>query len=556
MKARAQCGTGRTVDGDAEPIPQLLQALSVRRHLGGWLILAFRTSSRLFGALPCLLFACAAPSIALLATAQTSADGPRILPHVTIAGLDVGGLTASEAVEVLSTQVADELSREITLRAPDHEFAITLRDLGGRADLEDAVARALDVGRGQTVPTALREAVDTILGSFEVDLPIILEPARARTITEGLLSDVRREPRDARATVANGELVIEPHIVGVEPDVQATTEALIEAAHRGDPEVTISVREILPEVLTSSLEDLVLLASFTTHFSTGQVNRATNIRIGSALIDGAVVPRRGHLLGEPDHRASDLRQGLPRRARLQRPERHIRHRWWCMPDLNHHLQCGIGGGPQGRDGTNTPAGPLRSPGARFATIDYGSADFRFQNTTGGPIIVRTTIDGDYLTCALLGRKSSATSGPRRRLLARSAGQPAAGWAGGDGGALTRGAPRYRACCGIVGRSRRGGQQLRCCAACPMLVRTASASGLRLPGGRHASHETVLGSIVAALALLVTTASPTWASEDLLRAARPLPLPPRQPGRELCALPSRRGGRSAERLRQGRPIRRF
>jgi len=235
MKARAQCGTGRTVDGDAEPIPQLLQALSVRRHLGGWLILAFRTSSRLFGALPCLLFACAAPSIALLATAQTSADGPRILPHVTIAGLDVGGLTASEAVEVLSTQVADELSREITLRAPDHEFAITLRDLGGRADLEDAVARALDVGRGQTVPTALREAVDSILGSFEVDLPIVLEPARARTITEGLLSDVRREPRDARATVANGELVIEPHIVGVEPDVQATTEALIEAAHRGDP---------------------------------------------------------------------------------------------------------------------------------------------------------------------------------------------------------------------------------------------------------------------------------------------------------------------------------
>lgn len=405
--------------------------------------MAFRTSSRLFSALPCLLFACAAPSIALLATAQTSADGPRILPHVTIAGLDVGGLTASEAVEVLSTQVADELSREITLRAPDHEFAITLRDLGGRADLEDAVARALDVGRGQTVPTALREAVDSILGSFEVDLPIILDPARARTITEGLLSDVRREPRDARATVANGELVIEPHIVGVEPDVQATTEALIEAAHRGDPEVTISVRETLPEVLTSSLEDLVLLASFTTHFSTGQVNRATNIRIGSALIDGAVVPAGAifsvnqttgprtsdkGFLAAPVYSGQNVIYGIGGgvcqisttiynavlEAGLKVVERH-------QHSLPVHYV------PRGRD----------------ATIDYGSADFRFQNTTGGPIIVRTTIDGDYLTCALLGRKSSATSGPGEGSSpAQPASQPPAEARPATGEPLTRGAPPY------------------------------------------------------------------------------------------------------------------
>ncbi|MBD3177021.1 MAG: hypothetical protein GF320_17745, partial [Armatimonadia bacterium] len=51
------------------------------------------------------------------------------------------------------------------------------------------------------------------------------------------------------------------------------------------------------------------------------------------------------------------------------------------------------------------------PWGRDATISYGAADFRFQNDSGGPLIVRTTVDGGYLTCSLLGRGSKAEAPP-------------------------------------------------------------------------------------------------------------------------------------------------
>lgn len=365
--------------------------------------------SRLSAAVPCLLLACAGPSLILLATAQTSVDGLRILPHVTIAGVDVGGLTAEEALLRLSERVAQQLSKEITLVAPEHRYVLPLRDLGGQVDLKGAVEGALAVGRGESTPRALREAVDTILGSYEVPLPVVIDQRRAQAVLQSILAEVRREPCDARAEVIDGELVIEPHVVGLEPDLEATLRNMIRAIEEGSLETPIVLREIPPQVLTESLEDLELLASFTTHFSTGQVNRATNIRIAAALIDGTVVP--------PGAVFSVNQTTGPRT-----PDKGFR----VAPVYSgQEVVYGVGGGVCQISTTiynavleaglkvverHQHSLPVHYvPWGRDATISYGAADFRFQNTSGGPVIVRTTVDGGYLTCSLLGRKSASTS---------------------------------------------------------------------------------------------------------------------------------------------------
>jgi vancomycin resistance protein YoaR len=352
-----------------------------------------------------------APSLVLLATAPSSAETRRILPNVQVAGVEVGGLTGTEAVEALSTKVADELSREITIQAPDREFVVTLRDLGGQADLEGAVERALKVGRRETVASALREAADSILGSHQVDLPVELDPARTQAVVEALAAEIRCDPEDASAEVVDGELVVEPHRVGIAPDVDATVDALMDAARTGLSAIDFPVSETQPEVLTAHLDDLELISTFTTHFSTGQVNRATNIRVGASLIDGTVVPPGA---------VFSVNQTTGRRT----PEKGFQ----VAPVFSgQEVIFGVGGGVCQISTTiynavleaglkvverHQHSMPVHYvPWGRDATISYGAADFRFQNDSGGPLIVRTTVDGGYLTCSLLGRGSKAEAPP-------------------------------------------------------------------------------------------------------------------------------------------------
>lgn len=85
--------------------------------------------------------------IAFSAYRYEQARDNRILPGVTVAGMDVSGLTRSEAVAAVRGGSAVHLSSTMTITAAGKTWTVTPEQLGQRAAIGAAVDRALDLNR-------------------------------------------------------------------------------------------------------------------------------------------------------------------------------------------------------------------------------------------------------------------------------------------------------------------------------------------------------------------------------------------------------------------------
>ena len=72
----------------------------------------------------------------------------RILDGVTVGGLDVGGMTPSEAADALRTAALETvLVQEMTVSLPKQTLHLSPYELGMELQVQDAVAAAFRVGR-------------------------------------------------------------------------------------------------------------------------------------------------------------------------------------------------------------------------------------------------------------------------------------------------------------------------------------------------------------------------------------------------------------------------
>jgi vancomycin resistance protein YoaR len=159
-----------------------------------------------------LLWVAAPLLIALLAVGVVFAGSPERIPTgVTVAGVDVGGLTASEAQEKLATLAARYDSVPVEFTAGGERFAARPDRLGVHVDWAAAVASALDKGNG---PLPLRGLQRVRVKLFGAD---VRPPAKAyRPALEHLVSRMASAV-DTPARDASIELRgMRPMIVGAE----------------------------------------------------------------------------------------------------------------------------------------------------------------------------------------------------------------------------------------------------------------------------------------------------------------------------------------------------
>ena len=72
-------------------------------------------------------------TMSVAATARVNASSSRILAGVTVAGVDVGGMTRDEAVAAVKAATEPKLLRRVTIRADGKRFRITPARLGHAA---------------------------------------------------------------------------------------------------------------------------------------------------------------------------------------------------------------------------------------------------------------------------------------------------------------------------------------------------------------------------------------------------------------------------------------
>ena len=128
-----------------------------------------------------------------------------ILPGVTIAGVDVGGMNKSEAVTAVRAAATEALQRPVELRARGRTWQVTLEELGQRSNAVGAVNRALGLGESMGTFTRFWHRFNDDPVNREVEIKFSGD-GRVDAVLGRIAREVAVKPVNADITYDDGEV--------------------------------------------------------------------------------------------------------------------------------------------------------------------------------------------------------------------------------------------------------------------------------------------------------------------------------------------------------------
>jgi lipoprotein-anchoring transpeptidase ErfK/SrfK len=182
--------------------------------------------------------------VAYAAYRYEQANAARILPGISIAGVDVSEMTRAEAIEALRTRAGEDLDREIVVFVKGERYTTTPRRLGRRAWVGRAVNEAMRTSeRVAWVERAWRRFQDAPL-DVEIELSLAGDSGVERFV-QRTARKVAVEPRDAAIGLgADGGLAFHESEAGSALDASRAERLLSKALREGSSIVRLSVHPV------------------------------------------------------------------------------------------------------------------------------------------------------------------------------------------------------------------------------------------------------------------------------------------------------------------------
>ncbi len=330
----------------------------------------------------------------------------KIAPGVTIAGLDVSGMTEQEAISALQTRWVPTLPDAVTVTFPGGEWEARREELGVRLELQEAARNAVAVGRGEGIIAALRTRMRLAGAPAEISVPVQIDEETLEDAVGGLAEIVDRDPVDADIKVVGSEVEIIPGKVGRTLDINATMNAISEAL--GDPgteQVAAVVNTTEPSVTAEDLSHIeVVLGEYSTPYRASQVDRTHNLALAASKLNEVVI--------HPGERFS-FNETVG--------ERLVEDGYRAAPIfINGDVEPSTGGGICQVATTTYNAALLANldmierhhhsrpvdyaPTGRDATVYWGQYDLKFRNNLSHPVLMLTDVSGGRVTIRILGAR--------------------------------------------------------------------------------------------------------------------------------------------------------
>lgn len=220
-----QAGTERAEK--RRPLAEHTKTREPKRHSRG----SFRASATVLSA------AAAAVTIAVITSSAAIAydriSDSRVPPGISVSGMPVGGLSLAEARQRLASYVAEVSHRKIVATAADKTFSFPLSEVGLQANIDAALASAVEAGRSGGIPARLGRWFGGRGVPVNVDLDFFVsrEDVEKRVVAS-IAGQVNKEPTEASIEEASDSIVFKPARPGVELDVASAVETVISAAER------------------------------------------------------------------------------------------------------------------------------------------------------------------------------------------------------------------------------------------------------------------------------------------------------------------------------------
>jgi lipoprotein-anchoring transpeptidase ErfK/SrfK len=190
--------------------------------------------------------------IAFSAYRYEESHAGRILPGVSIGGVEVGGMTRAQAIAAVRGGAAAQLGATITVTAAGHTWKVTPRQLGERAAVVHAVDVALTQDHSMGVFSRFWHRFRN--SSVNQRVPLRFQGGSGiGTFVDQLTKSVDRDPVDASLTTDGKQLIHVTAHAGRTVNVPAAVSALKSALSQRSTSVTLPIAVVKPKVTAANL---------------------------------------------------------------------------------------------------------------------------------------------------------------------------------------------------------------------------------------------------------------------------------------------------------------
>lgn len=178
----------------------------------------------------------------------------RIIPGVTVAGVELGGLRFDNALSKLETS-SQSAKNEISFKYNDAVYSVSLGELGLSYNWSETVKSAFSYGRSGNI---LKDSKNKLLGLV---IPLRIDPVFAydESVLDVFLSEITGatdiKSQNAAFVISNNEIKIEPEKSGLKVNREDLYNSVISSIKSREFEpLTIPVEEDIPRLAVEDLE--------------------------------------------------------------------------------------------------------------------------------------------------------------------------------------------------------------------------------------------------------------------------------------------------------------
>jgi len=181
----------------------------------------------------------------------------QITEGTTVAGVDVGGMSAQEAAAAVEDEVAERLEQPLTLTYHGRKFVLQPELFDVRTNVDELIAEAVQTSReGSFLGRSLRDLTGRAEGNA-YQLDVQYSKAAVGRVVAGIRRELDREARDATVSASFTGVHVSPASIGVTVAAQPLRTKIAESlvGAEGSGTLTVPAKTVRPKVTTEELTD-------------------------------------------------------------------------------------------------------------------------------------------------------------------------------------------------------------------------------------------------------------------------------------------------------------
>ena len=190
------------------------------------------------------------------AYAYDRATQDRVLPGITIDGVDVGNMTRAQATSAMAGRVGQLLAQPIAIRAAGRLWSLTRGALGVQVDVASAVDQAFSLTDSRSwVWRVYERLTGRPTATSSISLPDRLSRPTVKAFVERVAAAVAKPAQDAAIDLGGDgmQVLTQRAHPGRTLDVAAATKVLLAGLRSAAPEVTLPTQPVAPAVMPGDL---------------------------------------------------------------------------------------------------------------------------------------------------------------------------------------------------------------------------------------------------------------------------------------------------------------